>query len=293
LIFIPTGSLPSSNRHIEPELLKVVQQYSVLDELSEKYDNEQQHLSTCLQYISAKKSVGSLAANDDFNLMEYSKFLAMSKDVKDKAGVGSEPFPGEFLKPIRDAKLLPEVSELLAKYYENVYDYSFTILSKVHVSSENSIVVLPQVKQYGRLRIGAEVFGSKLSSRHIKSANVLAQFVTDDEGSIDTYPGQVQFFFEHTINLPNSPGVKHSLAFVKWYRPAEDTRSRFHCQVGIDDTSICNVELWKKDFYELSRDCIIPVHNILGRFVAGSMKIGKKNPKEYLSIVPLNKKVHI
>jgi hypothetical protein len=122
---------------------------------------------------------------------------------------------------------------------------------------------------------------------------VLAQFVTDDNGSIDTYPGQVQFFFEHTIDLPAGGSVKHSLAFVKWYRPAEDTRSRFHCQVSIDDTSICNIELWKKNFYELSRDCIIPVYNILGRFVASSIKIGKKNPKEYLSIVPLNRKVHI
>jgi hypothetical protein len=69
------------------------------------------------------------------------------------------------------------------------------------------------------------------------------------------------------------------LAFIKWYKPAEDHRSRFHCQIDKDDTKICNIELWKKDFYKLSRDCIIPVHNILGRFIAGTMKIGKKIPK--------------
>ena len=56
---------------------------------------------------------------------------------------------------------------------------------------------------------------------------------------------------------------------------------------------ICNIELWKKDFYELSQDCIIPVHNILGRFIAGTMKIGKRSPTEYLSVVPINKKIHI
>ena len=56
---------------------------------------------------------------------------------------------------------------------------------------------------------------------------------------------------------------------------------------------ICNIELWKKDFYELSWDCIILVHNILGHFIAGTMKIGKRSPTEYLSVVPINKKIHI
>ena len=66
---------------------------------------------------------------------------------------------------------------------------------------------------------------------------MLAKFIINDNETIDTYPGQVQFFFEHTIDLSDGP-VKHSLAFVKWYKPAEDTRSQFYYQVGIDDTSI-------------------------------------------------------
>ena len=49
----------------------------------------------------------------------------------------------------------------------------------------------------------------------------------------------------------------------------------------------------ERDFYELSRDCIILIHSILGRFIAGTMKIGKKNPKEYLSVISINKKIHI
>ena len=81
--------------------------------------------------------------------------------------------------------------------------------------------------------------------------------------------------------------------FVRWYEAADDRRSRFHCQIDKEDMKICNIELWKKDFYELSRDCIIPVHNILGRFIAGTMKIGKRSPTEYLSVIPINKKIHI
>src|SRR3989440_4123982 len=85
------------------------------------------------------------------------------------------------------------------------------------------------------------------------------------------------------------------VGFVRWYDKADDCRSRFHCQIGNDDEKICNIELWKRDFYELSRDCIILIHSILGCFIASTMKIGKKNPKEYLSVsvISINKKIHI
>jgi hypothetical protein len=283
--------LHSSNRHIEPELLKTVQHYSILDELSASC-NENQHLSTCLPYIAFKKSVGSLAAHEDFELMKYSEFLSMSKNVMEKAGTGSEPFPGTFMKPMKkDVNLPTEVLALLVEYYCNAYEYTFVTLSNIHTSSEDSIVVLPKVNQFSRLRVGAEVFGSTHSPRYIKSANVLSHFVVDDN-TTDIYPGQVQFFFEHTIQLPEGPAT-HSLAFIRWYDAADDRRSRFHCQIDNDNAKICNIELWKKDFFELSRDCIIPIHSILGRFIAGTMKIGKKNPKEYLSVIPINKKIHI
>ena len=85
----------------------------------------------------------------------------------------------------------------------------------------------------------------------------------------------------------------HFLAFIKWYKPAEDIRSRYHYQIDNNNIRICNIELWKKEFYELGRDCIIPIHNILGRFVAGLMTIGRKKPKEFLSVIPINRKIHI
>ena len=167
----------SSNRHIEPELLKTVQHYSILDELSASCD-ENQHLSTCLPYIAFKKSVGSLAAHEDFELMKYSEFLSMSKNVMEKAGTGSEPFPGTFMKPMKkDVNLPTEVLALLVEYYCNAYEYTFVTLSNIHTSSEDSIVVLPKVNQFSRLRVGAEVFGSTHSPRYIKSANVISQLL--------------------------------------------------------------------------------------------------------------------
>ena len=90
--------------------------------------------------------------------------------------------------------------------------------------------------------------------------------------------------------LPEEGLVTHYLIFIRWYAAAKDRRSRFYCQI---DKEICNIELWKNNFYELDRDCIIPIHNLLGRFVAGTVNIGKKNPKTYLSVIPINRKIHI
>ncbi|CAB4375937.1 unnamed protein product [Rhizophagus irregularis] len=117
------GFLHNSNRHIEPELFKIVQHYSLLDELSLHVD-EDQYLLACLRYIAFKETVGSLAAHDNFDLMDYSEFLSMSKNVKEKAGEGSEPFPGTLLKPMKkNINLQLEVLELLIKYYHNAIKY--------------------------------------------------------------------------------------------------------------------------------------------------------------------------
>lgn len=245
-----------------------------------------------MSYIAPKETVGSLAAHDDdFDLKNYFEFLSMSKDVKKKAGVGSEAFPGSLLKPKKDVTLSQDILKLLVKYYQNAYEHSFTTLSDIHNAPPGTIAVLAKVNKFGRLRIGAEVIGSTFSARHIRSSNILSQFILDDN-TTDTFPGHVQFFFEHTIHLPGEGSKTHYLAFVRWYKPTEDGRSRFHCQID-DDLNICNIELWNREYYKLSRDCIIPIHNILGRFVAGTMIIGKKKPKEYLTVIPINRKIHI
>ncbi|CAG8706360.1 3981_t:CDS:2, partial [Funneliformis caledonium] len=106
------GSFYNSNQHIELELLKIIQNHSRLDELS-LFVNENQHLLECLPYIALKETVGSLTANEDFNLMKYSKFLTMSKNVKEKAGTESEPFSDALLKPMKSVKLSSEILALL------------------------------------------------------------------------------------------------------------------------------------------------------------------------------------
>jgi hypothetical protein len=58
-----------------------------------------------------------------------------------------------------------------------------------------------------------------------------------------------------------------------------------------DDYSSCNIELWDQKFYDLSRDSIIPVHQIYCQFVAGEYTIGKRNLQIYMSVIPLYKNI--
>lgn len=253
-----------------------------MDELSSRAEG---HLKTCLQFIEKKPMTGSLSVYDGNVCLE---FLPMSINVKDKSGTGSEPFPGELLRPFKVKQILPnEISALLTEYYNNAYNYNFVSLADIHTSNSGSIPVLPSVDIHGRIKIGDEIFGATFAKRHTKSAKILAKFILDDN-TTDTYPGLVQYYFKHIIYLPEGP-VEHVLAFVRWYKSVDNPNTRFHCQVD----NICNVELWNRDFYNLGRDCIIPIHNILGRFISGTVKVGKKNPREYMSVIPLNRKFHI
>ena len=78
----------------------------------------------------------------------------------------------------------------------------------------------------------------------------------------------------------------HYLALVRWYRPARNSDRRYH--YGVE----CGIELWFEDFYELSRDSLIPVHQIAGWFVLVRVTVGRKS-STYLAVVPLNRHFHL
>ena len=79
-----------------------------------------------------------------------------------------------------------------SRIYNSLYNNYFISISSI-TGPTNDIVVNPNIKQYGRLRIGSDIYGSVQAARHEKSSYILARFVQDD-GTIDTYPGQIQFF---------------------------------------------------------------------------------------------------
>ncbi|GET58955.1 hypothetical protein GLOIN_2v1790114 [Rhizophagus irregularis DAOM 181602=DAOM 197198] len=98
------------------------------------------------------------------------------------------------------------------------------------------------------------------NASYIEILYVLAKFITSD-GEVDSYPGQIQYFFKHTVDLPNGQ-MEYNLAYIRWYRPASMSESRYYFHIDDED-----VKLWKSEFYDESCDCIIPIHNILCRFI--------------------------
>ena len=53
-----------------------------------------------------------------------------------------------------------------------------------------------------------------MSTRHVKNSFILAKFMTDDRND-DCFPEQIQYFFTHTVNLPDIRLSEHNLAFVR------------------------------------------------------------------------------
>jgi hypothetical protein len=280
------GSYNNSKRNIEPEILRIMNENSFLQYYLSNCDEE--ILCTSLDIIKPKKSTGSLSVLDDFESDEYQNFIRLSC-IEDESAIGTEPFPGKLMNPCQETNLPNDILDLLVEYYDNLYDDSFISISSITASSNNCNVVNPRIKQYGRLRIGADIYGSVQAARHEKSSYILARFVQDDE-TVDTYPGQVQFFFEHAIYL-NNKSTTHSLALVKWYKPVQDHKIRYYCQVDDDDIKSCNIELWSNEIFKLGRDSIIPVHNVLSKFIKSKFYVGVTNPKEYMAVIPLNKKI--
>src|SRR5204862_3797952 len=122
------------------------------------------------------------------------------------------------LTPRNDRVSLPDdIYKLLVYYYNDAYyDLEFVTIAGasdkliLEEKLEDFIVVLPNITQHGRIRIGSEIFGVNITPRYRKNLYILAKFIQDNE-TINMFPGEVQFYFTYTIDL--STGLKmHQLA---------------------------------------------------------------------------------
>jgi hypothetical protein len=241
-----------------------------------------------LELLEKQSSVGSLSKADEFSSDKIERFWLNSRNIQQSSITESEPFLGEMMRPIfEDVIISDSMLNLLVEYYMATYEI-LEFQRPFGESHEDSIVIGVKINQFSRCGIGSEIFGSNMSSRHLRNSFILAKFITKD-GDTDCFPGQVQFFFIHKVNLPDEE-LEHSLAFIRWYKHVTSNRYYF----SIDNDEVCNVELWDTKFYPEGRDCIVPVHNILSRFVSVKYQIsGRKNVKNYLAVNPINRKLNI
>ena len=240
-----------------------------------------------LELLKNRSSVGSLSETDEYSVDEMYRFWLNSRNIKESPISGREPFPGEMLRPsLENIRPSNSMLDLIVEYYTATYE-PMKFRRPFGQGSLNDTIIRVKINKFGRCRIGSELFGSVMSSRYTKSSYVLAKFVTNDN-SVDCYPGQIQYFFKHIVDLPQP--TEHFLAYVRWYQPVSSSSVRYH--FGIDD--VCNVELWHTEFYPESRDCIIPVHHILGRFIPVKYKLSnRRNAVEYLAVNPTSRKYQI
>ena len=129
--------------------------------------------------------------------------------------------------------------DLIAEYYNATYE-TLNFQKLFGEGAEDSIVIRISIDKFGRCRIGSEIFGSAVTTRHTNCLFILAKFITRD-GDIDTYLGQVQYFFTNTVDLLSGP-TKHYLAYVRWYKHASSANTRYYFSID-DEERTCNVEL--------------------------------------------------
>ena len=257
--------------------------------LSHQLNNDR--LSEGLELLKPRTTTGTLAAYDELDYNELFRFRQIFCQEVDNTINGSETFPGEMLTPRKNRVPLPDdIYQLLIEYYSNAYESKFITIAESVSASPSDFIVTNMVNQFGRVRISAEIFGSVMATRFLKNAHVLAKFIQDNETS-DLFPGQVQYYIEHTTKTPN--GLKtHRLALIRWYKPAPNRQTRFYTSIDTEE-ECSNIELWQNDFYDLSRDCLILIHHIYSRFVSSEFVIGKKRSITYKAIIPINRQFHL
>ena len=228
--------------------------------------------SLCL--LVPKKAVGSLALTAEREELQH--FLSMRHETLSKI-YGTEPIPGKMLQPSYFKVVMPlKLRKFLCEWYSILYE-----------KEEEEILAYMdlQINQHARMQIGSEIFGSMISGRHEKNSTVLAKWRAVNDESIDIYPGEVQYYFEHTLRLPGG-SRKHLLAYIKWYKNAPSSGIRF--KHSFMEPEISNTELWKAEYYQEGCDSLLAVHRILCRAV--KFKYVTVRKQKYLSIIPLNRR---
>ena len=72
---------------------------------------------------------------------------------------------------------------------------SITEVSQNPGRSDRRIVILPRIHQFGRIRIGAKIFGSVNAPRYMRSSFIRAKFVQTEKNDYDYYLFYFYFIF--------------------------------------------------------------------------------------------------
>lgn len=230
-------------------------------------------LKESINLLAPREAVGSLALTAEREELQH--FLSIKNNMSKV--YGTEPIPGQMLTPSNLRVVIPcDLRRFLCEWYAILYEKDQKeILGYMDL----------QINQHARLKLGAEIFGSMMSGHQEKNATIFAKWEAARDNSTDIYPGEVQYYLEHKLRLPEGSKT-HLLAYVKWYKNAPSSDIRFKHRFMEPDIS--NTELWKAEYHLESYESLLAVHRIFCRAVKfKKVKVGKQN---YLSIIPLNRR---
>jgi hypothetical protein len=138
------GSYPTSNRSIEPELMRILMKNAQVEfRINSADSNGARLLLDQVLPLLDKKVRGSLKMTENFESKDLIAYLEMADKI-DTANVitGIERYPGEMIKPILSNVYLPQnIYQILVEYYSTLYNLMTPSVDNI-------------VTQFGRLRIG-------------------------------------------------------------------------------------------------------------------------------------------
>ena len=181
------GSYPTSNWSIEPKLMRILMKNAQVEfRINSADSNGARLLLDQVLPLLDKKVCGSLKMTENFESKDLIAYLEMADKI-DTANVitGIERYFSEIIKLILSNVYLPQnIYQILVEYYSTLYNLMTPSVDNV-------------VTQFGRLRIGADIYGSKIVPRYVNRSYIRAKFIAYGDNSVDIYPGQIQFFFQY------------------------------------------------------------------------------------------------
>ena len=108
--------------------------------------------------------------------------------------------------------MTPEILDWIVEYYNATYKMH-NFWKPFEEETDDSIIIHVSINKFERCQIGSEIFSSEMSYWHNTNSYILPKFITNAD-KVNCYSGQIQYFFKHTIDLPEED-FEHNLTYIR------------------------------------------------------------------------------
>jgi hypothetical protein len=122
-----------------------------------------------LDLLENRTMVGSLSEDNEYSSDEMERFWFNSRNIRESIVTRHELFSGKMLSPKAEKVLLTKpMLDLMVEYYTATYE-THNFKAPFDDGPVDLIIISRiTINKFGRCRIGSEVFGSTMASRHVK-----------------------------------------------------------------------------------------------------------------------------